>query len=128
MAVRTFGLLVILASVALAACSKKDEAQERREAEAQVAGQVPEGPATLPTMEQDPGDSASNTAAAGSEQPMTAPGGAAQLPTAVTWCGSRSGPILASSPRSGPIRRAARLWDRLWTLRLDKGEGRRAKG
>ena len=81
MAVRTLGLLVILASVVVAGCSKKDEAQERRDAEAQAAAQVPAGPATLPTMESDPGDSVTNPAAAGGEAAGTAPGGAAQLPT-----------------------------------------------
>ena len=99
MAVRTFGLLVILASVALAACSRKDEAQERREAEAQVAEQVPAGPATLPTMESDPGDSLTNTAAAGSEEAMAAPGGAAQMPTvAADFDVSSVPPTTASLP------------------------------
>jgi outer membrane protein OmpA-like peptidoglycan-associated protein len=57
MAIRPFCLFVVLASVALAACSNKNEAQQQRDAEAQVAGQVPAGPVALPTMDTDPGDS-----------------------------------------------------------------------
>jgi OOP family OmpA-OmpF porin len=57
MSIRPVCLFVALASIALVACSSKDEAQEQREAEAQVAEQMPAGPATLPTMESDPGDS-----------------------------------------------------------------------
>jgi len=78
MAIRSFGLLVILAAVALAACSKKDEAQERRDAEAQVAAQVPSGPAT---MESDPGDSGTNTGGGNAEVATPAEGGPAQAAT-----------------------------------------------
>jgi OmpA-OmpF porin, OOP family len=51
MTLRTVGLVLVLASVALAGCSKKDAAQERREADATVAAQMPSGPATLPTSD-----------------------------------------------------------------------------
>lgn len=52
MSIRSVTLFVIVASVtALAACSNKDDAQERRAAEAAVANQVPAGPATLPVQE-----------------------------------------------------------------------------
>ena len=46
---RWFALVAIAA--ALSACSDKDEAAERRAAEAAVAAQMPAGPATLPTMD-----------------------------------------------------------------------------
>ena len=74
MTIRSFGLLVILASVTLAACSKKDEAQ--RDAAAQGAEQTAPGPAT---MESDPGDSGTNT---GDDAAAAAPadGGPAQAP------------------------------------------------
>jgi outer membrane protein OmpA-like peptidoglycan-associated protein len=57
MVIRPFCLFAVLASVALVACSNKNDAQEQREAEAQVAAQMPAEPAALPTMETDPGDS-----------------------------------------------------------------------
>ena len=79
MGVRTTGLIVILATVALAACSKKDAAQEAREAEAQAAAQVPAGPAT---MESDPGDSGATPSGGSSMEGASAPGGVAQLPAA----------------------------------------------
>ncbi|MEO8064453.1 MAG: OmpA family protein [Pseudomonadota bacterium] len=79
MIIRTCGLLVILASVALASCSKKDEAQERREAASRVAEQVPGGPATLPTMDSDPGDSGMSPAANTSAGAMPSEGGPAQM-------------------------------------------------
>jgi OOP family OmpA-OmpF porin len=82
MGVRTVGLIVILASVALAACSKKDEAQERRDAEAQAAEQLPAGPATLPTMESDPGDSAMTPSGGSTADAAGGQGGPAQLPVA----------------------------------------------
>ena len=71
MAVRTFGLLIVLASVALAACSRKDEAQQRREAESQAAEQLPAAP---PTMATDPGDSETNPSASDSQM-AAAPAG-----------------------------------------------------
>lgn len=80
MAIRPFCLFVILASVALVACSKKNEAQEQREAEAQVAEQVPNGPAELPTMETDPGDSGSNPSAGSAEIAMNSEGSQAPAP------------------------------------------------
>ena len=99
MVIRTLGLVVILASVALAACTRKDEAQERREAEAQVAEQVPSGPATLPTMEEDPGDSATNPAAASSEGVPNPEGGPAQMATvAADFDSSSVSPTSASLP------------------------------
>jgi len=79
MGVRTAGWLVILTTVALAACSKNDE-QARRDAEAQVNEQA--GPATLPTMEQDPGDSMTAPAGGGTAETASAQGGPAQLPVA----------------------------------------------
>jgi OOP family OmpA-OmpF porin len=82
MGVRTLGLFVILTTVALAGCSKKDVAQEARDAEAQAAAQVPAGPAT---MSSDPGDSAMATtdgSAAAATDNLGAQGGPAQLPVA----------------------------------------------
>src|SRR3982750_4761653 len=90
MGVRTLGLFVILTTVALAGCSKKDVAQEARDAEAQAAAQVPAGPAT---MSSDPGDSAMATtdgSAAAATDNLGAQGGPARLPAA------------ASDPSSGP--------------------------
>jgi OOP family OmpA-OmpF porin len=71
MSIRPVCLFVVLASIALVACSNKDDAQERRDAEAQVAEQMPAGPATLPTMESDPGDSGGTPSAESSETAMT---------------------------------------------------------
>jgi OmpA-OmpF porin, OOP family len=52
MSIRTMATIAVLASVAvLDACSSKDEAQERREADAAVAAQVPSGPASLPVQD-----------------------------------------------------------------------------
>ena len=73
MAIRSFALIVILASVALAACSKKDEAP--------AADQAAAGPATLPTMDSDPGDSGTNTAAGNSQSAPSADGTQAQAPS-----------------------------------------------
>jgi hypothetical protein len=50
MTLRNVGLILILASVTLAGCAKKDDANERREAAA-AAEQLPAGPATLPTSD-----------------------------------------------------------------------------
>ena len=58
MVIRTVTLGLILATVSLAACSKKDDA---REAEAQVAQAVPAGPASLPTSDSPTGDSTAST-------------------------------------------------------------------
>jgi OmpA-OmpF porin, OOP family len=82
MANRLFCLFVALASVALLACSNKNDAQEQREAEAQVAEQVSAGPAALPTMETDPGDSGSDASAGNSEATMNSESGAAPAVTA----------------------------------------------
>jgi len=60
MTIRTVGLVLVLASVALTACSKKDEARERREAEGEVAAQMPAGPASLPIEDEGSGSSAGN--------------------------------------------------------------------
>ena len=81
MSIRPVCLFVVLASIALVACSSKDEAQEQREAEAQVAEQMPAGPATLPTMESDPGDSGGTSPAEGSASAMNAD--SSQTPAAV---------------------------------------------
>jgi OmpA-OmpF porin, OOP family len=71
MTIRSVGLILILASVALAACSKKDEASERREAEAAVAEQVPSGPATLATTDSPSGDNSSLPSSDGGPQMAT---------------------------------------------------------
>jgi OOP family OmpA-OmpF porin len=80
MPIRPVCLFAVLASIALVACSNKDEAQERRDAEAQVAEQMPAGPATLPTMESDPGDSGAAPSAEGSASAMSPEG--SQTPAA----------------------------------------------
>jgi len=72
MTIRTVGLALFLASVALTACSKKDDA---REAEAAASQQVPSGPATLPT------EDSPTTAEASPSPPST--DGAPQMATVV---------------------------------------------
>jgi outer membrane protein OmpA-like peptidoglycan-associated protein len=82
MTIRSAGWVLILATLALGACSKKDEAQERREAEATAAAQLPSGPAELPTEDAAPGDSASTTAGTSdANQPAASGAGPAQMPT-----------------------------------------------
>src|SRR5262245_7310660 len=51
-------LLAAAAGILLAGCSKKDEAAEKRAAEAAVAEQLPSGPASLPTSDTVPGEAA----------------------------------------------------------------------
>jgi OmpA-OmpF porin, OOP family len=51
-------LLATAAGILLAGCSKKDDAAEKRAAEAAVAEQLPTGPATLPTSDTVPGEAA----------------------------------------------------------------------
>jgi len=98
MRLRTIGLFVILTTVALAACSKKDAAQEQREAEAQASAQVPAGPAT---MQSDPGDSgaapASMSAEGAAPNATASQGGPAQLPMA-DFDASSVTPTTASLP------------------------------
>jgi OmpA-OmpF porin, OOP family len=71
-------LVVVGVVLAIAGCSKKDEAQERREAEAAVAGQMPEGPQSLPVQDaaglpmQSEGD-ASGAPASGAAMPTVSP-------------------------------------------------------
>jgi OOP family OmpA-OmpF porin len=79
MSIRTMAMFAVLASVAVInACSNKDDAQERREADAAVAAQVPGGPATLPVQD------ASNLATQPDVDAAGAPtsGGVATLATA----------------------------------------------
>lgn len=66
-----FILLATAACLLLAGCSKKDEAAERREAEAAVAQQLPSGAATLPTADSVPGETA--TLPSGDGGPPTLP-------------------------------------------------------
>ncbi|MBC8024387.1 MAG: OmpA family protein [Steroidobacteraceae bacterium] len=81
MTIRPVCFFAILASVALVACSSKNDAQEQRDAEAQVAEQMPSGPVALPTMETDPGDSGGNPSTDDSASAMNSEG--SQTPAAV---------------------------------------------
>jgi len=99
MAIRPVCLFMVLASIGLAACSNKDEAQAAREAEAQVAEQMPAGP---PAMETDPGDSGSSEPASesgGSPDVVTSTeGGEAPATPAAEFDASSVPPTTASLP------------------------------
>jgi hypothetical protein len=100
MTIRSIGLILILTSLALAACSKKDEASERREAEGAVAEQLPSGPATLATTDSASGDSASGAASGASDNPsLPSADGPAQMTTvAADFDVSSVAPTSASLP------------------------------
>jgi OmpA-OmpF porin, OOP family len=85
-------LALLCAVVALTACSKKDEAQERREAEATVSAQLPSEPATLPTEDASGASLPTSDAAAAG-----APGGVAELPTVVADFDVSSVPLTTAS-------------------------------
>jgi OmpA-OmpF porin, OOP family len=89
---RFIRLALLSVVVALAACSKKDEAQERREAEATVSAQLPSEPATLPT--EDAAGSSLPTSDAGAEG---APAGVAELPTVAADFDVSSVPLTTAS-------------------------------
>jgi OOP family OmpA-OmpF porin len=80
------------ALVALTACSKKDDAQERREAEATVSAQLPSEPASLPTE-----DAGGSTLPSSEAAPGALPGDAAALPTVAADFEVSSVPLTAAS-------------------------------
>jgi OOP family OmpA-OmpF porin len=94
MAVRTFAMFAVLASVALInACSSRDDAQERREADAAVAAQVPGGPATLPVQDASNLATQPDVDAAGA----ATTGGVATMPTAGTSFDPASVPVSSAA-------------------------------
>ncbi|HEV7609867.1 MAG TPA: OmpA family protein [Steroidobacteraceae bacterium] len=80
MTIRTVGLALFLASVALTACSKKDEG---REAEAAASEQVPSGPATLPTSDEGSGEPASGAMPSSDNASAPSADGPPQMATVV---------------------------------------------
>src|SRR5881394_4456248 len=86
MTIRSVALALILASLALAACSKKNDAQERREADAAVAEQLPPGPATLQTTDSVAGDApGTNESDSAANASLPSNSGAAQMTVPVEF-------------------------------------------
>jgi OOP family OmpA-OmpF porin len=81
--------------LALSACSRKDEAEERRSAEAAVSAELPSEPATLPTEDASGAGASLPTADGGAAAGAT--GGAAELPTVAADFDVNSVPLTTAS-------------------------------
>jgi OOP family OmpA-OmpF porin len=90
MTIRSVALALILASLALGACSKKDGAEQQRNADAAASEQMASGPPTLPTAEAE--------SSAPSENASSPPAnGAAQMPTVAEDFDASSVPVTSAN-------------------------------